>query len=443
MKKAIYLFLIPIFAVVLMAAGCGKTQAKPSYATVKITSDPEGATISIRDKEIGVTPFSDKVQPATLIIKLSKQNYYPVWERIEMNAGMETAVNVKLTPVRSAVLVISRPENAKVIINGETKGSTPLILRDLDIGSYRAKIEKTGYTIREASWEVKDEQPQEVIVSLNSNVGRIELNSKPEHAQVFINGQPGGYTPFKRELEEGKYQFRVEKDGYAPTEESVTIRRDQNLEKEIKLNLLPGSLEVTSAPAGADVFINDQPYGVTPLQLKTIPAGKYTIRLEKNLYDQVFKEIVITPGQKSAAEFVLSKNTGGIDLVVNPPGTTIYVNGKSYGVTQKGENPMISRIFQIRGLNAGKYEITAAHKRAVPDSTVVNVTVLKGQIARPKTITLWVANAELKLKSGKSSLGLLYAENAEKIFFGPEPGVKVEYSKSEIEYIKPIETGDE
>jgi hypothetical protein len=434
---------ILFIAILIVLTGCGKVQDKPTYAILKINSNPNDAIISVRDKNIGVTPYNQKVQPATLIVKISKTNYYPAWERIDLQQGKETSINIDLQPVKSSVLLISRPANAKVIINGDIKGATPLILRDLAIGSYTAKIEKPGFTTREAIWEVKDEQPQEVIVSLNSNVGRIELDSKPEHSQVYINGKLAGYAPFKRELEEGKYQFKFEKDGYATVEETITIIRDQNVEKSIKLNQLPGSIEVTSIPDGADVFINDQPHGVTPLQLNSIQSGKYTIRLEKNSYDQVFKDIVITPGKKSLLEFNLSKNTGGIDLVVNPPGTTIYVNGKSYGVTEKGENRMLSRIFQVRGINAGKYEITAAHKRAVPDSITVAVTVQKGQVARPKPLTLWVANAELKLKNGKASIGLLYAENNEKIFFGPEPGVKVEYDKSEIEYIKPIESGDE
>lgn len=105
---------------------------------------------------------------------------------------------------------------------------------------------------------------------------------------------------------------------------------------------------------------------------------------------------------------------------------------------------MLARIFQIRGINAGGYEITAARKHGVPGTKTISVAVTKVQIARPKPISLWVANADLKLKKdGKISMGLLYSENPDRISFGPEPGVKIEYDRNEVESLKPIVSGNE
>ncbi len=428
---------------IFLTSGCDKKPQPRMDAGLKITSNPGGASILIKDRELGTTPYSTRTEPTIVIIKVVKPNFKPRWERIELKAGDEKTFHYDLAPDTSSVLLLSRPDNAKVFINGEVKGTTPLILQYQHLGSYTAKLEKPGFAPREVSWTIKDDRPMEVIVSLNSNVGRLTLNSEPSHAQVFINGAPRGYTPFKCELEEGKYQLKLEKEGFAAIEDYVNILRDQNVDKSVTMCNLPGSIEITTEPAGADIFINDEPHGVSPLKLNALAAGKYVVKAAKSTFDTVSKEVVIVSGQKSSVEFVMTKNTGGIDLVINPPGTTIYLNGKIQGVTQKGENPMLSRIFQIRGINAGNYEITAAHKRGVPDTKTVPVIVTKGQIARPKPISLWVANAELKLKDGKVSMGLLYSESTDKILFGPEPGVKVEYARDEIDYLKPIITGDE
>lgn len=427
----------------LLTSGCGRKPQPRIDATLKITSNPDGAGVFFNDRELGTTPYNDRIKPTTIIIKIAKPNFKPRWERIELKAGEDKTFNYDLVPSTSSILLISRPDGAKVIINEQVKGTTPLILQEQPLGSYTAKLEKPGFSAREVSWTIKDERPQEVIVSLNSNVGRLTLSSEPSHAQVFINGAPRGYTPFKCELEEGKYQLKLEKEGFAAIEDYVNVLRDQNVEKSITMSNLPGSIEVTTEPAGADISINNEPHGVSPLKLNSLAAGKYVVKAAKSTFDTATKEVVIVSGQKSSVEFIMTKNTGGIDLVVNPPGTTIYLNGKIQGVTEKGENPMLSKIFQIRGINAGNYEITAAHKRGVPDTKTVPVTVTKGQIARPKQISLWVANAELKLKDGKVSMGLLYAESPDKILFGPEPGVKVEYTREEIDYLKPIITGDE
>ena len=447
MKTLNYIFRISVAALcissMLLISGCGQKPQPRIDATLKVTSNPDGASVLINDHELGTTPYSTKTSPTTVIIKIAKPNFKPRWERIDLKAGEDKTFNYDLVPSTSSVLLVSRPDGAKVIINEQVKGTTPLILQEQPLGSYTAKLEKPGFSAREVSWTIKDERPQEVIVSLNSNVGRLTLSSEPSHAQVFINGAPRGYTPFKCELEEGKYQLKLEKEGFAAIEDYVNVLRDQNVEKSITMSNLPGSIEVTTEPAGADISINNEPHGVSPLNLNSLAAGKYVVKAAKSTFDTVSKDVVIVSGQKSSVEFILTKNTGGIDLVVNPPGTTIYLNGKIQGVTQKGENPMLSKIFQIRGINAGNYEVTAAHKRGVPDTKTVPVTVTKGQIARPKQISLWVANAELKLKDGKVSMGLLYSESPDKILFGPEPGVKVEYTREEIDYLKPIITGDE
>lgn len=446
MKKLIFIFSVSlaVISVILLASGCAPKPPPSNKAKFTIVSNPEGATVLVNDKKLGVTPFSAGSPLNALVIKLDKPGFKPRWERLDLKIGETKTFNFDLLPSNGSIMLVSRPENAKVLIDGQIKGTTPLILQEQPLGNYVAKLEKPGFATREATWQIKDEIPQLVIVSLNSNVGRLTLSSTPSHAQVFINGAPRGYTPFKCELEEGKYQLKLEKNGYAPIEDYANILRDQNVEKALTMSTLPGSLEITTTPPGADISINDEPHGTSPLKLNSLAAGKYTVKATKGTFDSVYKEVVVVSGQKSSVEFALTKNTGGIDLVVNPPGTTIYLNGKPQGVTQKGENPMLSKIFQIRGINAGDYEVTTAHKRGVPDTKTITVAVTKGQIARPKPISLWVANAELKLKKdGQVFIGLLYAESADKISFGPEPGVKIEYNRNEVESLKPIASGDE
>jgi hypothetical protein len=40
-------------------------------------------------------------------------------------------------------------------------------------------------------------------------------------------------------------------------------------------------------------------------------------------------------------------------------------------------------------------------------------------------------------------IGLLYSENKDAILFGPEPGVKIQYKRSEIQYLKPLKIDEE
>lgn len=63
----------------------------------------------------------------------------------------------------------------------------------------------------------------------------------------------------------------------------------------------PGTLNLSSDPKVADVFINGVNKGVTPLQL-SLPPGDYSVRVAGNRYTPVDKPIHIQAGQVTALE---------------------------------------------------------------------------------------------------------------------------------------------
>jgi hypothetical protein len=431
-------------AIVLLPAGCNKKVKKTKRVQLIINTSPQGATVyTMSGKEQGQTPFKINVRPKSYILKIHKENYLPVWQKFDVEPGKKKVVNIKLESVTGSALVISRPQGAKVYINNHLRGSTPLVLDNLPLGKHSARIEKTGYTTRTAEWDIKNARPQEVIVSLDSSVGRLYLTSSPSHAKIFLNDKEQGFTPYKAELEEGRYRVRLSKSGYNDIKDSFMIIRDRTTNKKINLVRLPGALQIITDPAGAAVYINNRPYGNSPVIAKELATGSYRIKVAKHGFDPSQRNVYVTPGRQTSVTFKLSKNTGGIDLVINPPGTTIYINGKKYGVTEQSDAKFNSKVIHIRNLSSGMYQITAAHKRARPDKKSITVIVQKGQISRPKPLGLWVANAELKLNDGKVMIGLLYAENKDAILFGPEPGVKIQYKRSEIQYLKPLKIDEE
>ena len=119
---------------------------------------------------------------------------------------------------------------------------------------------------------------------------------------------------------------------------------------------------------------------------------------------------------------------------------TVYVNDREYGRVQEAENTARTELIRLRNLPPGSYRITAAHKRADPERVTVTVPVVKGQVARPRPIELWVPNVEVKWRSsGLVEIGMVYAETEDTVTFGAARGVKIPYNRSEFEYIKPLE----
>jgi len=66
-------------------------------------------------------------------------------------------------------------------------------------------------------------------------VSRIEIQSIPEKAVVFIDNKPTGETPFRQGIPTGTHAVRVDKKGYQPYDRNLAIERAQAVILEVQL----------------------------------------------------------------------------------------------------------------------------------------------------------------------------------------------------------------
>ncbi|MDD5697250.1 MAG: PEGA domain-containing protein [Victivallaceae bacterium] len=429
----------------LLVTACAPESTPETKGQLELDSVPQGAEVLVnsRIKLKKPTPVNLKLKPGAYLIKMSKENFQPVWSYVNVGLGRKAVLKLKLAPLKSAVLVVSKPAGARVVMNGKVQGVTPLVLTDLGAGEYSAQIEHLNRSPRTVKWEITDARPKKISILLESNIGQLVLNTEPDHARVYIDDAASGFTPYSTELQEGRHEVKVTRTGFADVKTSVDIVRDKTTTKTLTLVRLPGTFKFISSPDGALVYIDGKSYGKTPLTVADLPAGKYNVRVAKDGFDGIGREVHITPGRVNTVEFTLTRNTGGIDLSVNPPGVTVYINGKKHGETVAGESKDLSKVIRIRNLPAGKYRIMLAHKRMLPPTETFAVTVRKAQITRPKPINVWIANSVLKLKDEPRKLVLLLEKNQGYIIYSPEPGVKIKAERVRIEDLHPLTDADE
>ena len=100
----------------------------------------------------------------------------------------------------------------------------------------------------------------------------------------------------------------VELDGYKPFARQIEIREKQLTDLgTIILKPNNGSIELTTAPAGAKVFQNGDQVGVTPFHREDVPPGSTTFSLIADGYLPCAKEVVIKPGEPTKSEVTLQK----------------------------------------------------------------------------------------------------------------------------------------
>lgn len=428
-------------ALCLLGSGCEKEKAPLPKGRIKLVSIPEGAEIFLGEKSLGMTPQSLSGAPGRRRIRVEKPGYQTRWVEFVLANGDKKELEIVLAEQGSGVLVVSRPEHAEVVMQGKKIGMTPLVLPGMMPGKYEMQIRKPGFAERSVPFSVNDLRPQEILVDLVSNVGSVRIASVPTNARITIDGKPYGFTPFSGELEAGQHRVRLEKNGAVPLEMTIDVGRDQKLNRSFKLATAPGSIEVNSDPAGAQIRLDGKLVGIAPVTLKDVASGKHEISAGKAGFDSVTKTVEVAPGSCSEVDFVLESSTGQLHLSVVPAGVSVYLNDKFLGNVKGVPGASVNRTEMIRvsALKPGNYRITVAHKRAVPERKTMVVAVKKGKVNRPEPIELWVPNAEVKwMASGLVETGMLYAESDSTITFGAEPGVRVVYPRSRVASIRKL-----
>ncbi len=88
------------------------------------------------------------------------------------------------------------------------------------------------------------------------------------------------------------------------------------------------SVEITSEPAGAAVFIDGEPTGLkTPTTLSDVRAGTLAIRIEKPGYAASTQSFEVVAGKVVSKQFTLAPLPGRLILVGLPADGEIYVDG--------------------------------------------------------------------------------------------------------------------
>lgn len=167
MKKLSFLIFILLSS--FFFAGCtlqiGKSE---KLGALQVSSLPKAA-VYLDNKQVGNTPYLDeKLKPGELTLKLVPEiegTNATSWSgKIKLNPETLTAVNwqfldngkyegdiltLEQTNENNAqLLIISSPDGASVTLNSQSKGNTPLILKDLPEGEQKIVLEKEGYTAR-------------------------------------------------------------------------------------------------------------------------------------------------------------------------------------------------------------------------------------------------------------------------------------------------------
>ncbi|HAU67096.1 MAG TPA: hypothetical protein DCW52_01720 [Gammaproteobacteria bacterium] len=136
------------------------------------------------------------------------------------------------------------------------------------------------------------------------------------------------------ELKPGSYTLKV---GSLFTEDliqEITLIKAQDNTLKVSPSPVLGSLVIESSPSGAEVVVNDDVKGATPLQL-SLEGGRVQLELRKDKYVSQFESIEISAlAPHVERNYRLRPGTNGVRLSLSPSGGTLLVNGRPLDVSR-------------------------------------------------------------------------------------------------------------
>lgn len=255
-------------------------------------------------------------------------------------------------PVR--VSVTSQPSGASVIIDGEDRGVTPLVMFDLKPGRHHLKCRLSGYEEVDRYFRTDEGPLVEKHEVLRETKGLLLVKSDPAGCDILVDGHSVGVTPrlITHLAVKDRYTLKLRKAGYLEQSFNVKFTGRMPLVKDVKLVLSSGRIEVRSEPEGAEVTVNGVTRGVTPLSVEDVPKGRATVKLSMKGFSDEVRELAINAGDSQTLSVALKGLPGTLHLSSHPEGARFYVNDEAHG-----KGPVT-----ISGLKAGKYSVRAEYE---------------------------------------------------------------------------------
>ncbi len=225
-------------------------------AAVQVISDMDGFRY---DSYNGVVKVDDQpgkdmvyLQPDERVLEIFKSGYEPmkiILSEIGIQLKPKEVWKIKLAGEKSLSRIpsvfITRPEGARIYIDGEDKGITKKVT--LSKGTHTIRLTKSGYEPVLKTIQVDEENTLFEYTLKEIEDVPLQITTEPTAATVFIDNLKFGQTPLSDFYPSGKYPVRVEKEWYVTYEDFIEINAP-NTKQNYKLRADFGSLTVTSAP---------------------------------------------------------------------------------------------------------------------------------------------------------------------------------------------------
>jgi hypothetical protein len=223
-----------------------RMRAKRDSSAILFTTTPPGAAVQrVAPEEggqsgngaeptrrtLGTTPTAVFLPVGANRLRFRKAGRFPVERRITVRSDTTRrssairTVEVELGAARPGSLIVdTTPDSATVYVDSAEVGTGEATA--VAEGSHRIRVAAPGYQPRSTTVSVEAGQRRSVSLPLSRERGSLRVTSSPSGAVVFVDGKRVGQTTLETQQPVGEHTIRIEKEGFAPIERTLSLTTD-------------------------------------------------------------------------------------------------------------------------------------------------------------------------------------------------------------------------
>jgi len=202
-----------------------EVELQPLWATVTLSSQPVAATVRIDGEIAGRTPLTTEVLEGDRVVEISLAGFKPHRSRLQVKAEEKIELpTVRLQPKDATLALSSEPPGATVTVDGEYSGQTPLQITLAPDRRHEVSLSKLGYETHTVELTLASGETRRAAVDLAARFGEVEIVTRPEGAELFVNGELRGSANQTLRLQAIPQQIEIRKPGHVTHGQTVTPR---------------------------------------------------------------------------------------------------------------------------------------------------------------------------------------------------------------------------
>jgi hypothetical protein len=354
-RVALFLGLLAVSSQALAQA------ADPAVVVITAADDAtSGAAVRINGEPSGNVPVRKTVAPGRHLVQVGKRGFVTYSKWVDLKAGQVLNLPITLQPQgpkTGSLLITADVTGLPVLIDGQNRGGTPLVVDGLTEGEHVVEIESPGEGyqpfLQTVVIKANERTTVDAAIRIAPELGSLRVIASVPGAIVSLDGEDIGVAPAARAgLTPGEHVVMARATGYEPVEQTVTVIAGR--ERVVSLRFTTTATDtarilVRASVPEATVTIDGEDYGNPPISIEPADFGTHSIVIRAMGYREVRRTCSVGPSRNCDIYVELNALGVPVRIEANVAGAQLFIDGEARGpVPWEGDLPAGTHRLEVR-----------------------------------------------------------------------------------------------